>query len=241
MIGKGRMRSSDERTRCLAVLGLFAITWLPPSLGFAFCPQPPAKVCAEYFHRDLVVVGTVESQREVPDEEPGFVKGWAYRLRVRKVFKGPTVETVEIFTENASARFPLTVGGDYLLFASRRDGAWAIDSCSLSQPLSEAQEIIRELERVMKTTGGAIDGRVVRRSSWSGLAGVSVSAVCAGREYKATSDRNGWFHVDVRPGHCKVILDSPTIMASDVSFDDPNGFDVAPGGCGLVQFVAENE
>ena len=116
-----------------------------------------------------------------------------------------------------------------------------LSACSVSSPLSEASGAIREIGRLEKATGGAIDGRVLKRSSWKGLEGVRFTAQGAGKVYEATSSQEGWFHFDVPAGHYKVTTEAPRVLPYDLSYDDPTSFEVPQGGCGLIQFVAEGQ
>jgi hypothetical protein len=87
--------------------------------AFAHCPVPEIKANGEFFKADFVFTGEVLSQRYV---EHGDDSGWYYRIRLLKILKGPALKEVTVYTEDASNRFPLEVGRDYLLFAYRWNG-----------------------------------------------------------------------------------------------------------------------
>lgn len=125
----------------------------------AVCFKPNPRVCAEFFHSDAVFVGTAVAEIPVPAED-GFYKGWVYRLRARKTYRGPAQDMFEVFTANDSARFLLDVGETYLLFASTSEGRLTIVGCGNSAKLSEAGDAIRQLEKLMKRLKSAIDGEV---------------------------------------------------------------------------------
>ncbi|HEX4825687.1 MAG TPA: carboxypeptidase-like regulatory domain-containing protein [Candidatus Polarisedimenticolaceae bacterium] len=213
----------------------------------AVCLEPTAKVCAEYAHRDLIAVVTAVSKREVPDaQDPGEVMGTMFHVRVERVLKGPAIKVDDIFTENASDRYPLEIGVRYLIFASFNANlnTWEVTNCSLSRPFAEAAQTMKEIERVKTAKDGVIEGRVVKRSTWKGIAGVSVlvvSQIPPGMKSLATTDRGGWFHLKVPPGDYVASVDRAGVRPFDLSYDDPNGFRVPVGGCGLLQFVEENE
>jgi hypothetical protein len=133
--------------------------WLLTAFSaYAVCPLPHPKVCAEFYKSQVVVVGTVTSEELI---DMGDVDGWLYRLKVAKVYRGAITDELSVFTENASARLPLRVGGTYLLFAKEYEGKLQITSCGNSLPISEAQDKIRQIEEIGKASNGTIEGRVV--------------------------------------------------------------------------------
>ncbi len=218
-------------------LPLLAALLLQALPAVAACPQPDPKVCAEFFKSAAVFVGTVVSQRTVP---PGgdFYDGWSYRLRVHRMFRGPGRRIIDVFTENSSARFPLEVGREYLLFARKSNGRLEIDCCGNSGQLSEVKDKIREIEQLAKASSGAILGRVAYQGLGTGVDKIRVVARGAGKTYTAVTDRDGWFRMTVRPGRYSVLVKSPDVSAYDLSYDDPSDFVVPRGGCAQLQFVA---
>jgi hypothetical protein len=71
----------------------------------------------EFRHSQAVLIGTVGSERNIPDPgNPGFWTGTVYKLKVDALLKGTVGDSVEVFSENSSGRFPLTVGSRYVLF-----------------------------------------------------------------------------------------------------------------------------
>jgi hypothetical protein len=152
---------------------------------------------------DAVFVGTVISARSVPPRGAEELDGWLYTLNVQELFRGPRTRTIKVFTENSSGRFPLDVGRTYLLFAHKLDGRLTIGNCGNSALLSKAAEAIRKLRGLEIPKDAEIEGRI----SFSGIpdsgahiAGIHVIVRGNGRIFKATSDRNGWFHLHVPPG-----------------------------------------
>jgi hypothetical protein len=95
-------------------LAIISISFfLFPQCVHASCPVPGLRPSGEYFKSDVVFTGTVISVRYADSD----VGGWFYRLRVGKVFKGPLQDEFTVYTEDSSARFPLTKDETYLLFS----------------------------------------------------------------------------------------------------------------------------
>jgi hypothetical protein len=61
--------------------------------------------------------------------------------------RGKVSCTVELFSENSSGRFPMTVGTTYVVFAYRALGRTMVDSCGNSGPLPEKAEARGERSR----------------------------------------------------------------------------------------------
>ncbi len=226
----------------LEAIGLLVLFGTP---GLAVCPQPHPRVCAEFFKSSPVFVGTVVSKRTVP-YEGDFLDGWIYRLRVHRLFRGPTGNFVEVFTENSSARFPLDVGQRYLLFAERYGGRFVIDSCGNSGLLSQAGETIRQIEELEKATaGGEIAGRILAGYGEGYLErpieGVRVTARGEQKTYATVTDREGRFRIVVPPGKYTVQTESShwTVSPFDLSYDDPSKIVIHNGGCADLLFLAD--
>ena len=66
-------------------LVVFALLAVGPAVVYGICSKPTPKVCSAFFESDAVFLGTVLSEKAVPDkDEPGFIEGWRYQLRVAK-------------------------------------------------------------------------------------------------------------------------------------------------------------
>ncbi len=92
-------------------------------------------------------------------DKDGFIQGTFYMVRVEELLKGSRFGDVEIYDENSSGRFPLEVGGTYLLFAY--EGAFeglqglrlAINNCGNSGTLSQTRnelKMVRELKKAQQ-------------------------------------------------------------------------------------------
>jgi Carboxypeptidase regulatory-like domain len=200
-----------------------------PTFGYGFCPQPPPKVCNEFFRSDVVLVGVVESERAVQDKD-GEIEGWFYSVGVRRLFRGPSQDPVMVYTENASARLPLRVGREYLLFGT------GIDSCGHSGLASESADSIRAIERLPKSAT-TVEGVVTSNAS-TAVAGLRFRVQSdSGMAYSAITNSVGAFRVEVPPGRYSVVSEASTVVPFDISVDDPSGFALERGQCGQVAFV----
>jgi hypothetical protein len=105
-------------------------------------------VAEEYRVAKAVVVATVLARQLVPSVEDDSYDGTMYRIRVDRRFRGSLGDEAEIFSENSSGRFPVTVGARYLLFIHTGSGRMQVDYCGNSGLLSERGKELKEIERL---------------------------------------------------------------------------------------------
>ena len=204
---------------------------------WAVCRQPHPRVCTEFFDSDVVLSGTVIAVRT--DGAEDFPAGWFYTVRVGELFRGPSGKTVEFWTENSSARFPLSKGRQYLLFAQKDDSQLELTCCGNSTFLEDSADAIRQIREILKTkSGGEISGRIGRVDS-NDFAGVRVTAIGAKGTFEVLTDKNSWFHMRVPDGAYRVRAHAPgrNFVSYDLSYDDPDNIVVHPGGCPQVQLI----
>jgi hypothetical protein len=213
--------------------------------SFGFCPRPDPTVACEFLNSDAVFVGKVISSRAVSPQGTEL-DGWLYALSIQELFRGPQTKIIGVFTENTSGRFPLAVGKQYLIFADEFEGRLTITNCGNSALLSKAQGAIQKLRTLKIPQDAAIEGRI----SFSGIpdsgtheSGVQVILHSNKGTFKATSNRNGWFHLHVPAGkYSAQVRQIPhwNIVAYDLSYDDPHHFNARKGHCSALQFIAQS-
>jgi len=205
----------------------------------AVCLEPHPKVSAEFFKSDAVFVGTVLTERTVPEKD-GAYDGWVYRLRIKQTFRGSVRDAVEVFTENSSGRFPLVVGETYLLLAYKEQGRLTIDNCGNSGSLSQTEDLIPQIKKIKKTTGGEVEGLITVQSSVLPLAKISIVVRGEQKTYRGVTGRDGWFHIHVPAGTYTVRPESSSwdIVPFDLSYDKPDHVVIHDGGTAELKFLA---
>ncbi len=226
----------------------FVVIFLPLA-GFGVCSRPDPTVRCEFLNSTAVFIGTVISTREEParSTRPDDNDGWIYTLTVQKRFRGAFSNTVEVYTENASVRFPLDNGKQYLLFAFKYRGRLQIFSCGNSAPVSDAKKSIELLEKVKIPEDAVIEGRI----SFSGMpdtgahtAGILIVIKGDGGTFRTITDSNGWFHLQVPPGKYSATVRNVhgmTASSYDLSYDNPDQFVARKGHCSGLQFLANSD
>jgi len=234
-----------RRLPCFPLTAIVIALAFCPIAAAGVCGEPHPQVCAEFFHSDAVFAGTVNSVRDWPTGDSG-VGGWLYRLKVTKTYRGPVRTFIEVFTGNDSGRLHLENGHSYLLFACKQEGLLTIDNCGNSTELSEAADLIHQLETVLadikSASGGDIRGRIIL-ATYAMPVRFVVTATSGDKSYTGTTDEDGWFHIHVPPGEYAVLPEAPqwTITAYDLSYDDPAHVVIQHGSCAEVQFTASRQ
>jgi hypothetical protein len=104
---------------------------------------------SEYLHSQTVVVASVVAQKPIPEAPDGyFLEGAEYTVRVEKQFRGPALATIELFNENTSGKFDMTVGAKYLPFVYQDYGRLRIDNCGNSGEQLKSASALRQVEKL---------------------------------------------------------------------------------------------
>jgi hypothetical protein len=117
------------------------------------CGRVRPTVGDEYKASDAVVVGTVLRAIRVPVTRD-YQDGTTYVVRVNENLKGKPPAQLRLFSENSAARFPMRIGGKYLLFIDHLDRS-AISNCGNSGLVTQrakALATVRRLRRVDRPT-----------------------------------------------------------------------------------------
>lgn len=115
--------------------------------AWAVCLNGHPSVAKEYKQSRAVFVGEVLSEKpEAPAD--GFLDGTSYVVRVREVFRGKPSQTLSLFSENSSGRFPMKVNEAYLFFVYQQSGHMMVDNCGNSKLLSLASKDIAEIRKL---------------------------------------------------------------------------------------------
>lgn len=217
------------------------------------CGEPrPRLVCAEYFQSDAAVTARLVAIKHV------FPKGqkddyFLYDLETTKVFRGEIESKFRIYEENNSGRagFYWRKTKTYLLFLSRNNedvqegdrlSTWWLEGCGNSTPIEKAQPAVRRIERIKasKHQGGVAYGVVSLGRYGETVSGIDVIAEGNGSRFRGVTNSEGKFRIFLPSGEYKLTArKGNTRFAGDVfSYEKPDHFSIADGGCAQFQFVA---
>jgi hypothetical protein len=97
----------------------------------------------------MVVVASVVEEQPVGAMPDGyFLEGKLYELTVEKAFRGNPGPTIELFDENTSGRFDMSVGTKYLLFVYEEHGRFRVDNCGHSAEFSKSGATVKQVEKL---------------------------------------------------------------------------------------------
>lgn len=101
----------------------------------------------EFMSSAAVILGRVSKQSELQEDaaDPNGVSAILYRVEVRRRLKGTVPRFIQLRSDNTSARFPMELGEEYLLFLSRDGHTYFVDSCGNSAPAKQAASVIAKI------------------------------------------------------------------------------------------------
>jgi hypothetical protein len=123
-----------------------------------YCDSFPT-IVQELKASPVVIVGTVRAARAVVASD-GYVRGTFYSVQIAQVLKGSRSDTLELYSENSSGRFPMRVGVRYFIFAHREgfEGVegrhLAINSCGNSASLPKGDKALATVRKLTKAWPG---------------------------------------------------------------------------------------
>jgi len=232
--------------KVLAYLLCAVLMATPVPRAVAFCNVPqPRLVCAEYFKSQLVVEAKLDQIKAIRDETgPDAVLAHVYTLEVNRVIRGTTGASVQVYEGEDSGRatFDWVLGKRYLLFLFRnaQENSWALDGCGNSGPLDKAGAALSKIEAIKRALdGGTIYGIVSQQALSRTIPGVHVEAQGKDSRYAAATNDRGEFQMNVPAGHYSVLVveHGVSFEKTDISYEDPAGIQIEPGGCAQIQFA----
>jgi hypothetical protein len=160
--------------------------------------EPP---CAQYKSADVVFVGLavrIESEELEPLKKIVF--------SIERTIKGLTNSTAELVSYGSSCDYSFAPGKTYLVYAYRNSGRNELYThyCTRTTEISNARSDIAFFKLInQKPQSPQIVGVLAENDKR--LRDVSVVASSGSRDYRTTTDENGWFVLNVpRPSRYRV-------------------------------------
>ena len=129
-----------------------ALRILLPIERASVCLEGHPSVEKEYQQSYGVLIGHPVAEHAVPQSKD-YLDGTAYSVRVDEVLRGHLPDSLEVFSENSSGRFPMDIGSKYLLFLYRALERTVVDNCGNSGLLSERASILETVRRLQGHSG----------------------------------------------------------------------------------------
>jgi len=216
----------------------------PSAMAYCNVPQPRL-VCAEYFVSQLVVEAQLVQIKTLRDKtDPEAVLAHIYTLSVNRIVRGKIGPSVQVYEGNDSGRatFDWVRGKKYLLFLlpGSPQNSWGLDGCGNSGPVANAKAALAEIEKIkIAHDGGFIYGTVSQDVLSVPIPGVHIEAQGENVHYATTTNDKGEFQINVSAGRYRVRVAKRGVSfhKADISYEDPRGIQIEPGGCAQIQFA----
>jgi hypothetical protein len=123
----------------------------------AVCLNGTPSIEQEFRDSAIVAVGVARAARDVsaPDD-PAGIDHTVYTVRLTRAFKGAAAgRTIDVVSDNTSARFPLERGVRYLLFIGETKEDRYVDNCGWSGALRDkgTGAVLRRVEAIAAPAG----------------------------------------------------------------------------------------
>lgn len=169
--------------------------------------EPP---CAQYGNADVVFVGSV-----IQSTVLGFGPQRKIVFSIERAIKGLSGSTAELMNSGTSCNYEFALGKTYLVYAYRNPKRNELYShyCTRTTELANAKSdfaffaLTAEKSQLPRILGVLADNAKRLRD-------VSVVASSGGKDYRTTTDNEGWFNLEVpRPSKYRVRISLPLYAA----------------------------
>ena len=116
---------------------------LSATASFAACAST-TPVDQERKLTQVVVIGTVESSRQIPQAWDSL-DGVEYSVHIDQKIKGKQTGDIAVFSEHSEDGYPLESGKRYLLFLNNNYQHWVVNKCGNSGPIDEESAVIKQM------------------------------------------------------------------------------------------------
>jgi hypothetical protein len=115
------------------------------------CLETDYSVAAEFKRSVAVIVLEAKNSRPGPATSDGATDSTFYSGVVSETLRGHLRGSVDVYSENSTARFTLEKGKTYLLFLYNSDGHLTPDNCGNSGLVTEKAAALAEARALSKT------------------------------------------------------------------------------------------
>lgn len=205
----------------------------------AFCFAPQLRVSDEYFISDLVLTGTVTASRNIVDPtDPESWTGTFYTVQVNTVYRGNAPKSLEVYSENSTARFPMEEHKLYVLFINKDpDKNWGVDNCGNSGEVALSASTMMRLKQ-LPLRHSYVYGEVFSYDS-SFKCGPMRLTIHSKDFTKTTSVKDDCsFHLETPPGDYRASLKwkGAEVPANGINYKDVYCFTLPKGGSAGLAF-----
>ncbi len=101
---------------------------------------------------EAIVVGRVLSEQGLQEDptDPDGYTAYNVTIKVLVSLEGTLPTVIVIRNENTSARYPMSVGEEHILFVSRDGQKLRVDSCGNSAAMSEGKQMVSQIHTELR-------------------------------------------------------------------------------------------
>jgi len=230
------------RLRCgcalRALLAVFALLTFGRE-ALAFCFAPKLRVSDEYFISDLIVTGTMTASRNIVD--PADPEGWTgtfYTVQVDTVYRGNAPKSLEVYSENSTARFPMEEHKLYVLFINKDpDKNWTVDNCGNSGEVGLSAATMMQLKQ-LPLRHSYVYGEVYSYDPSLKCGPMRLTIDSKGITETTAVKDDCSFQVEAPPGdyRASLVWRGSEVPANDINYKDVYCFTVPKGGSAGLAF-----
>jgi hypothetical protein len=137
----------------------FLLSLLCMQLAHAVCLDPKTLISGykvplnnEIVSSELIVVGKVIKNLDLHEDksDPQDITATLYTIRVEQVLKGVIIKTIKIRSENDSGRYIMDDGEEHLLFLTKKNRYFSVDSCGHSSVLPKGNKTLKMVKQYLR-------------------------------------------------------------------------------------------
>lgn len=101
---------------------------------------------------EKIIIGTVENIRPLQEDQddPLGVTAYVLSVKVLRKLKGTLPDSIALRIENNSSKYPIGIGEKHLLFLSRQENVFTVDSCGNSSSLPQGLNVLKQVEAELR-------------------------------------------------------------------------------------------
>jgi len=103
---------------------------------------------------EAIVIGRVLSEHRLQEDadDPDGITASNVTIKVVKNLKGTLPSVIVVRNENTSARYPMSVGEEHILFVSRTNREMWIDSCGNSDVMPDGEQVVSKVRAQLRAS-----------------------------------------------------------------------------------------
>jgi hypothetical protein len=150
------MNGVMPHNQLIKILFIFIACFLVDKEAIALCygdseyPAHPS-IKQEYELSKFVIIGIALSKQKISssDDPLGYI-ATLYTIKPLRIFKGNPQSKFIIYSENTTARFPMNIGEEYIIFVQKPNDILIVYNCGHSGLVNDSAGVIEKVKALSK-------------------------------------------------------------------------------------------